>query len=134
EVDPIERANLSERLLAVEEPEHAADLALALVAMREALEDSQGVQRALEIGQRACPLHPGIRDRLESWYSQSEQWGELAQMKIGQANAEEDADTRVRLLREAATLYRDRLSDMATSSKVLSQAQTMVPTDEGLAS
>lgn len=134
EVDATERAELSERLLEVEDVDNAADLTLSLVRMREDLGDTEGVQRALEIGQRICPEHTGLRDRLEAWYHQSEQWAQLAQMKIAQAETNPDPTRQVQLLREAAALYRDKLSDMDASSSVLAQAQILVPSDEGLAS
>ncbi len=131
--DPTELANLKERLVRQEAPELAADLALELVDMREALQDGDGVQRALELGQQACPLHEGIRARLEQWYHTSSQWGPLAQMKINQAGAEENPNTQVSLLREAAAIYRDTLSDFDTSSNILAQAQGIMPENAVLA-
>jgi tetratricopeptide (TPR) repeat protein len=132
--DPVELANLKERLLRQEDPEQAADLALELVDMREALEDGDGVQRALELGQQACPLHEGIRARLEQWYHSSGQWGPLAQMKINQAGAVEDPRIQVSLLREAAAIYRDTLSDFDSCSNILAQAQAITPENAELAS
>ncbi len=132
--DPQQQADLKERLLRLEDPEQAAELALDLVGMREALEDGAGVQRALEMGQQACPLHEGIRERLEQWYYSSEQWAPLAQMKINQGTAEEDPAVRVRLFREAAAIHRDTLSDFNTCSAILMQAQEMMPENADLAS
>jgi len=107
-----EQAALTERLLRVESPERAGDLTLALVELREVLEDDDGVQRALEIGQRTCPTHTAIRERLEGLYQETSQWGPLAQMKINQAEAEEVVSEQVALYRQAGALYRDSLSDL----------------------
>ncbi|MCP4449093.1 MAG: tetratricopeptide repeat protein [Myxococcales bacterium] len=127
-----ERAELSERLLQVEEPERAADLALALVELREVLEDNEGVQRALVLGQQACPTHEGIRVRLEGWYRETAQWRPLAQMKVNQAEAEESVEDQVRLFREAGTLYRDSLEDLESCSGILARALELAPADEAL--
>tara|TARA_R110002096_G_scaffold408075_1_gene606942 strand:- start:40354 stop:48093 length:7740 start_codon:yes stop_codon:yes gene_type:complete len=129
-----EQADLSERLLRVEEPEQAAELALQLVELREVLEDNDGVQRALELGQQACPSHEGIRVRLEGWYQETAQWGPLAKMKIVQAEAEDNSSEQVRLFREAGALYRDSLSDLDSCAGILARALEIAPGDESLVS
>jgi tetratricopeptide (TPR) repeat protein len=129
-----EQADLSERLLRVEDPERAAALSLQLVELREVLEDNDGVQRALELGQQACPSHVGIRDRLEGWYRETAQWGPLAKMKMVQAEAEESVADQVRLFREAGALYRDSLSDLDSCAEILSRALELAPGDETLVS
>ncbi len=128
------QAELSERLLRVEDPERAAELALHLVELREVLEDDEGVQRALELGQQACPTHEGIRDRLEGWYRETAQWAPLAKMKIAQAEAHEDVNAQVRLYREAGALYRDSLSDLDGCTGILARALALAPGDETLVS
>ncbi len=134
DADYAEQADLIERLLRVEKPEQAADLALSLVELREVLDDGPGVQRALELGQSACPTHTGIRERLESWYQESAQWEPLAKMKIHQAGATEDKTEQVILLRAAAAIYRDSLSDLGTCAGILTRAIELSPDNEGLVS
>ncbi len=130
---PLARADLSERLLRVEDPQRVPPLALELVAMREALRDEGGVRRALEIGQRICPMHQEIRDRLEAWYLAQESWGPLAEMKCAIAAATENVEASVLLFRQAAAIYRERLLDMQACLNTLHLAQDRSPEDGILA-
>ncbi len=134
DADYEEQADLKERLLRVEDPEQAAELALSLVEIRELLDDGPGVQRALELGQASCPTHTGIRERLESWYQESAQWEPLAKMKMHQAGAIEDKQEQVVLLRAAGAIYRDSLSDLGTCAGILARAFELAPDNEGLVS
>lgn len=125
--DPEEQAMLTERLLAEADEEGAAALALSLADMREALEDSEGVERALAIGQGKSPTDDQLRQRLEAWYRASEQWALLAQMKLTEANALEDPESKVRLLKEAASLHQEYLHDLNTCANLLGDALALVP-------
>ena len=61
---PREGAVLMERLLAVETPERAPELAGRLATMWEAAGDLKGVQRTLELAHRSAPDDTAIHDRL----------------------------------------------------------------------
>ncbi|HVK82924.1 MAG TPA: hypothetical protein VM513_02400, partial [Kofleriaceae bacterium] len=78
--DPREGAVLMERLLAVETPERAPELAGKLATMWEAAGDSKGVQRTLELAHGSAPDDTAIHDRLEKWYRDHEQYAELAEL------------------------------------------------------
>src|SRR6185369_12696321 len=66
--NPREGAVLMERLLAVETPERAPELASRLATMWEAAGDMKGVQRTLELAHRSAPEDRVIHGRLEKWY------------------------------------------------------------------
>ncbi|MEJ7604615.1 MAG: hypothetical protein WKG01_42575, partial [Kofleriaceae bacterium] len=75
--NPREGAVLMERLLAVETPEKAPEIAMKLAAMWEAAGDLKGVQRTLELAHGSAPDDQAIHDRLERWYRDHELWIEL---------------------------------------------------------
>ncbi|HMG20514.1 MAG TPA: hypothetical protein VK607_04325, partial [Kofleriaceae bacterium] len=74
--NPREGALLMERLLAVESPERAPELAGKLATMWEAAGDFKGVQRTLELAHKSAPDDNAIHDRLEKWYRDNELWSE----------------------------------------------------------
>ncbi len=133
-VSPLSRADLTERLLRVESPDKAAALALDLVEQREALNDVRGVERALALGQKACPTHEEIRNRLQAWYTSQESWGPLATMKFNEVEVAQSDEEKVALLRQAAAIYRDKLSDNTLCISALSRAQSLTPANGELAS
>src|SRR4029079_12061359 len=78
--NPREGALLMERLLAVETPERAPELAGKLATMWEAAGDRRGVHSTLELAHKSAPEDKAIHDRLEKWYRDNEQWSELAEL------------------------------------------------------
>ena len=78
--NPREGAVLMERLLAVETPERAPELAGRLATMWEAAGDMKGVQRTLELAHGSAPDDKAIQNRLEKWYRDNELWSELAEL------------------------------------------------------
>ena len=74
-----------ERLLAVETPERAPELAGKLATMWEAAGDTKGVQRTLELAHGSAPDDRAIHDRLEKWYRDHELWAELAELMTSDA-------------------------------------------------
>ena len=127
--DVNDRADAMERLLGLETGEAAAKLCLELVAIREAQSDDAGVERALLRGFRGCPEHSGIKDRLWQWYSQREDWAHLAEMLEVDAASRPDPAEAVRLYREAASLYRDRMESAAHAAQVLRRARALAAAD-----
>src|SRR5262249_9767647 len=63
-----DRADVLERLLAIEQGPNAETMALELARMRTDSWDEEGSLRALELGFQAYPVGEEIRDRLEATY------------------------------------------------------------------
>jgi predicted Zn-dependent protease len=125
--DPRERASLTERLVKVEPAERAGERALELVAIYEALDDADGVKRALQLGNERAPDHPLLRERLQQSYRESGDFVGLARMLSEAAEKREDPEAKVALLREAAQVHREHLNDAAGAARMLEQASTLMP-------
>ena len=123
---PREGAVLMERLLAVETPERAPELAGRLATMWEAAGDTRGVQRTLELAHRSAPDDTALHDRLEQWYRDREQWPELAELMTHDAERATD-DAAVERLREAATVYSGFLGQPLKAAEVLRKARARAP-------
>jgi hypothetical protein len=124
--NPREGAVLMERLLAVETPERAPDLAGKLATMWEAAGDARGVQRTLELAHGSAPDDKALQDRLERWYRDHELWTELAELMTRDADRLSD-DAAVARLREAATTYRTQLGQPLKAAEVLRKARLRTP-------
>jgi tetratricopeptide (TPR) repeat protein len=123
---PREAAVLMERLLAVETPERAPELAVRLASMWEAAADPKGVQRTLELAHRSAPDDPAIHARLERWYRDRELWTELAELMTSDAERMTDIAA-VERLREAATVYSGFLGQPLKAAEVLRKARQRAP-------
>jgi tetratricopeptide (TPR) repeat protein len=123
---PREGAVLMERLLAVETPERAPELAGRLATMWEAAGDMKGVQRTLELAHRSAPDDHAIHDRLEQWYRDRELWPELAELMTRDAERASDGGA-VERLREAATVYSGFLGQPLKAAEVLRKARQRAP-------
>lgn len=130
--DPGERATLSERLLALEEGDHAADLAKRVADLYAELDDAPGQLRSLELGLERAPEDLEIRQKLEQYYRDQGDHGGLARILEAAAKSTEDPERKVQLLKEAAAVYRDELSDAAIASGLLEQARELAPGDAEL--
>jgi tetratricopeptide (TPR) repeat protein len=73
-----------------------------------------------------------IRQRLRKLYEEQNDWIRVSELLIGQAALEADVTERVKLLREAASMRAERLTDLAGSAEILEQASALVPEDRGL--
>ncbi|MDX2088817.1 MAG: hypothetical protein SFX73_13250 [Kofleriaceae bacterium] len=124
--DPREGAVLMERLLAVETPERAPELAGKLATMWEAAGDSKGVQRTLELAHGSAPDNKAIHDRLEQWYRDHEQYAELAELMTKDAERLADGPA-VERLREAAIVYSGFLGQPLKAAEVLRKARARAP-------
>jgi tetratricopeptide (TPR) repeat protein len=124
--NPREGALLMERLLAVESPERAPDLAGKLATMWEAAGDFKGVQRTLELAHKSAPDDRNIHARLEQWYRDHEQWSELAELMTHDAERLTD-DSGVQRLREAASVYSGFLGQPLKAAEVLRKARLRAP-------
>ena len=124
--DPREGAVLMERLLAVETPERAPELAGKLASMWEAAGDAKGVQRTLELAHGSAPDDAAIHARLEKWYRDNELWAELAELMTRDAERMEDGPA-VSRLRDAAGTYANLLSQPLKAAEVLRKARQRAP-------
>lgn len=122
--DPRERAEIRERLLAIEEGDVATRLAHELYQEWQALEEPDGMLRALELGYRGNPHDAGIRDHLENHYRETQDWTKLAEFLAFDARrfADGDTDAMVARLHEAASIKRDQLGDPAGAVELLREA------------
>lgn len=125
--NPREGAVLMERLLAVETPERAPELAGKLATMWEAAGDTRGVQRTLELAHGSAPDDKAIHDRLEKWYRDNEQWSELAELMTKDAERITDDTAAVGRLREAAATYSGFLGQPLKAAEVLRKARQRAP-------
>ena len=124
--NPREGAVLMERLLAVETPERAPELAMKLAAMWEAAGDLKGVQRTLELAHGSAPDDQAIHDRLERWYRDHELWTELADLMTRDSERLPDARA-VERLREAAAVFSGHLGQPLKAAEVLRKARVRAP-------
>jgi len=124
--NPREGALLMERLLAVESPERAPELAGKLATMWEAAGDFKGVQRTLELAHKSAPDDRHIHARLEQWYRDHEQWAELADLMTHDAERLPD-EAGVQRLREAASVYSGFLGQPLKAAEVLRKARLRAP-------
>ncbi|MBW2534274.1 MAG: tetratricopeptide repeat protein [Deltaproteobacteria bacterium] len=124
-----ERASLTERLLTIEPGDDPGARALELCGLYESLSDEGGVQRALELGYRLAPENTTIRERLEQRFRDSGDWGGLAQMLLDAAEERDDDAGKATMLREAAAVFRDRLSDSNRAGELLRTALELAPKD-----
>ena len=130
--DKHERADLMEALVKVTEARKAGKLALALVALREELEDEDGALRALRLGAEHAPEDATIREMLEQRYRERGDFAGLVESLLGAAERREDPEGRSSLFREAARLRRDELGDPHGAADLLRQACSQAPEDTAL--
>lgn len=133
--EPTERAGLNERLLAVEDPDQAIVLTARVFEMYEGLENEAGMQRALELG-FARSGDTSIRQQLETWYRDRQQYRQLGEMMAADADrlAEDHPEMAVARLREAAEVQREMLNDAGAAAGLLQRARRLAPSHEGLVS
>ena len=123
-----DRADAMERLLRLEKGRAAAERAHTLAELRSKLDDEDGALRALDLGFRADPSFAALRERLAQRYTESERWAELASMLAFEGESLPGAAGIARL-REAATVYLERLDRPADAAAALAQASTRAPDD-----
>ncbi|MEM7153241.1 MAG: tetratricopeptide repeat protein, partial [Myxococcota bacterium] len=128
-----ERAEVLERLIEVEDDEAVAERSLELAAVRRSIEDEAGALQALTRGYARSPSHPELRAQLEGAYEAQGDFGGLAKLLMDSAEGEEDLGTKLPLMKQAATLHRDKLGDPGEAITILEQARTLAPEDPHLA-
>jgi tetratricopeptide (TPR) repeat protein len=91
--------------------------------------DEDGLQRALELGYRLAPDNGTIRERLEQRFRDGGDYAGLAQMLLDASDKCEDDAGKASMLREAAAVFRDRLSDAERACELLRSALDLAPGD-----
>lgn len=132
DADARERAELMQRLLRSETGAAAAALATQLADIWSGFSEQDALREALEIGYRAYPEDDALRDRLEAFYADNQLWLPLAQLMAAEAARLGSSMVAVARLKNAATLYRDKLSDVEGSAQALRAALQIVPEDLSL--
>ena len=127
EAEPRERAELMERLLAVSTGAAGSQLANELIAAWNALDDEYAAARALDLGFRANPADPDLRQRLEAYYHGREEWSELAEMICYDAEHREDDVEAVARFAEAASIYGETLASPGQAAEVRRKAWQRQP-------
>jgi tetratricopeptide (TPR) repeat protein len=127
-----ERAELLERLVEVAAEEQAAPLAIELADLHALLGDEEGELRALVLGYRRDPSNEALRGRLEQTYQARGDYRGLADMLTSAAEAEVNPTRKVAMMRQAATIQRDLLSDPEVAADILRAAYEIAPTDSDL--
>jgi tetratricopeptide (TPR) repeat protein len=128
-----ERAEILEKLILTATGETAAELASMLAQLHAEADDEEGHLRALVLGYQRHPGSAELRARLEKAYESRGDYRGLAQMLVTAADGEVEPAQRLALLRQAATIHRELLSDPETSADMLERAHASAPEDPELA-
>ena len=134
DANPRDRAEVMERLLAVETGAPASTLASQLAELYTSLDDETGVERALVLGHRAAPGDEAIRRRLDTWFREHSDLASLAAMLVLDGSRDTDPANAVTRYREAATLYRENLGQPERAAEALAHALVYRPQDAELLS
>jgi golgin subfamily B member 1 len=121
-----------EKLLSVSEGTDAVALVIRLADIFLQLKDDTGAERVLERGVAIEQTNTEIRKRLAQAYERMQNWGGLARLVSGDAEAATDTDTKVQLYRTAARLFLEKQKDAVQSAALLERATALAPTDRDL--
>ena len=127
-----EAASAIDRLLAMSEGEEAVRLSMELADTHTRLDDKAASAAALERGLEHEPRNEELRTRAKALYEGMEAWDKLAGLISGDADATEDVEEKVSLLRQAATIYGDKREDHAAEAELLEKASGLKPDDREL--
>lgn len=103
-----------------------------LADARIALGDIAGAAEALVVGLSVNERNAALRARLRGLYEQLGDWGKVSGLIAQEASLSGAAADQVRLLREAATIRAERLSDAVGAADLLAQASAIAPEDREL--
>ncbi len=132
DTDPRERAELMLRLLRTETGGNAGAMAYNLADTFASFEDDERVLEALELGVAAAPDDRDLRQRLETFYVEREQWRPLAALMMREAGRLGNTPEAVAYLKQTSALYRDKLGDVDGSAEALRAALAISPGDLSL--
>ncbi|MBL4687977.1 MAG: tetratricopeptide repeat protein [Nannocystaceae bacterium] len=128
-----DRIALLERIANGADVQDAERLGLELADLYQAAGDNDGMLRALAQSQRRAPTSAKIRARLQQAYEDGGDYRGVAQLLTAAAESEPDLAEQVDLLRRAATIHREQLSDPDTSATLLEDAHRRAPDNAELA-
>ncbi len=103
-----------------------------LADARLALGDEVGATEALVVGLSVNENNGALRARLRGLYEQLGDWAKVAGLIAREAGLASVVADQVRLLREAASIRAERLSDAAGAADLLAHASSLVPEDREL--
>jgi tetratricopeptide (TPR) repeat protein len=132
ETDPRDRAELMLRVLQTESGPHAGPMAYNLADTFAGFHDDDRVLEALQLGVAACPDDRDLRQRLELFYVEREQWRPLAELMMREASRLGTGSEAIACYKQASTLYRDKLGDVDGSAEALRAALALSPNDSSL--
>jgi tetratricopeptide (TPR) repeat protein len=123
------------RLLDLEHGDKLVDVALRLAeayGRRPSAESDKSAVAALERAFTEDPSRPDVRSKLRTLHERLENWSRLAELLEREADAAPEPDQKVKLLRQAASLYTERQSDPAAAATLLERASSIAPDDRDL--
>ena len=127
-----EAAKMLERTLDVAPTDQAVANAKRLATLFTDVGDAAGKRRALERGLSKKSDDAELRERLRAVYEAEKAYPELARHTEEDARAAKETPDRVRLLRAAADIHSQKLSDAGAAAKLLAEASELVPNDREL--
>lgn len=130
--DRHERADLMEALVKVDDPATAGQSALELSLLYTDLENEEGALRALKLGAERAPENTRVRERLQEMCRERGDFKGLADSLLDASERATEPGVRAALLREAAAVRRDHLSDPSGAAQLLMQASVEHPQDIAL--
>lgn len=130
--DKAEAAKRLEELLNLQDGDEAIATAKRLATLFETIGDEDGVERSLERALGIREHEDEVRAKLRTLYERRKAHQKLADILIGDARAATEVQDKVRLLRAAADIHRNKLSDAGRASELLQEASELVPQDREL--
>ncbi|HEY5956421.1 MAG TPA: tetratricopeptide repeat protein, partial [Polyangiaceae bacterium] len=103
-----------------------------LAEARLVLGDDLGAAEALVVGLQTDATNTRLRNQLRALYERLGDWAKVSELIAQQAGLVEQPAERVKLLREAATVRAERLSDPAGAAALLAEASSLMPEDREL--
>lgn len=107
-------------------------IALRLAAAYGRQKNDDGSRGALERALSFDDKSTEVREQLRKLYERTSEWGRLADLVAGDADLVEAPADKVRLLRQAATIHREKREDTAAAAGLLEKASALVPDDREL--
>jgi len=132
DTDPRERAELMLRLLKSETGLHASAMADNLADTFASFEDDDRLLEALQLGVAAVPDDGDLRQRLQTYYVEREQWRPLAELMMSEGSRLGSGADAIASYKQASALYRDKLGDVDGSAEALRAALLLSPNDSSL--
>ncbi len=130
--DHHEMAGVLEELLQVFEGSERGQYAAQLADVRQRLGDTEREAEAVAIALSIDENDTKLRARLLSLYDQMQRYPEVCQLICRQAELTAERPRQIELYREAAEVYRNKLSDAAGAATVLERASQLVPENREL--